>query len=120
GDVAQHAGGRHFHAALVRGVHAAEDAHQRRFAGAVLANESVNLARGDLERRAAIGPHGAERLVNVREPDGGDRARVARGRGGAHRDAGTRMRPAMISRRSSSTRARTLSGMSARLFASYT
>ena len=56
-----------FHAARVRRVHAAQHAHQRRLARAVLADERVNLAARDLERRAAVRLHGAERLVDVGE-----------------------------------------------------
>jgi hypothetical protein len=52
----------HFHATGFRRIHAAQDAHERRLAGAVLADERVNLARHDLERGAAIGADGSERL----------------------------------------------------------
>ena len=96
-----------------------EHAHERGLAGAVLADERVNLAARDLERRAAIREHGAERFVDVCEPDrrgGGAR----HGSADAHLVLGTVMRPAMMSVLSRSTRARTLSGMSARLCSSYT
>ncbi len=65
----------HFHAAGVRRVHAAQHAHERRLAGAVLADERVNLAARDLERRAAVGRTGPNDLwMSVR--------RIAERRGG--------------------------------------
>ena len=49
-----------FHTSGVGSVHAAQHAHQRRFAGAILAHERVNLAAHDLERRTAIRLHGSK------------------------------------------------------------
>ena len=97
----------------------AQHAHQRRFAGAVLADEGVDLAGHDLERRAAISAHGSPKVFSMpamRIAGAGCLSGSCRASGRrAHRVLGTLMRPAMISCFSSSTRARTLSGMSARL-----
>ncbi len=94
---------------------AAEYAHERRFAGAVLADEGVDLARHHLHRRAAIRSDGAERFVDPVHPDRGDNRGGLRSSAAGHLVLGTLMRPAIISCLSSSTRACTLSGMSARL-----
>ncbi len=56
----------------VRAEGAREDLEQRRLAGAVLADERVRLARRDVEADAAERAHGAERLAEVAEGDGGD------------------------------------------------
>src|SRR5262245_64520269 len=112
---AGHVAPMHVHRAAVGRVHPAEHAHQRRFAGAVFADECVDLAALDFERRALIGPDRAEGLMDVGKTYGvGPRCRVRR----AHRVLGTWILPAMMSALSCSTRVRTLSGMSARLFAS--
>src|SRR3954466_6922528 len=98
----------HLNATRVRLHQPAEDSHQRRFPGAVLADQRVDLAGRDLQRRTAQCANGAEGFIDVGHADR------------AHLVLGTLMRPAMISCLSSSTRARTLSGMSARLRSSYT
>ena len=70
-----------------------EDAHERRLAGAVLADERVDLARHHLERRVAHGLAVAEALRDAGHAHG-RRAGLAAAR---HRVAGTVMRPAMMS-----------------------
>src|SRR5438045_2068652 len=51
----------------VGGVEAVEDRHQRRFAGAVFPDDAVDGATRDLEIDVAVGPDGAEALVNASE-----------------------------------------------------
>jgi hypothetical protein len=123
GDVAEPAGARvgHLDRAGVGRVHAAQHAHERALAGAVLADERVHLAARRLERRVAVGDHRAERLRHAAHAHR-RRARARRGVGprSRHRVLGTRMCPAMIESRRSSTRARAASGMRALLRASYT
>ena len=51
--------------ALVRLLHAGEDADQRRLAGAVLAEQDMDLARIEVERDAVIGHHAGEALGDV-------------------------------------------------------
>jgi len=105
------------------GLHqSAQDAHERRLACSVFADEGVNLARHHLERRTAVGPDGAEGLVDPGHPDCGKRG-AGRGKRDAgsgywsprfplpaslfrmtHRVLGTLMRPAIISCFSCSTR----------------
>jgi hypothetical protein len=46
-------------------IEAVEDAHQRRLAGAVLADDAVDLALGDGEMDVAIGVDRAEALVDA-------------------------------------------------------
>ena len=46
-----------------------EDAHQRRLAGAVLADDAGDRALGDGKRHAAHGMHAAERLLDARKLD---------------------------------------------------
>ena len=72
---------------------------------------SPRATSSDAPRFASTAP---KRLVDVGEPNGGSRRRLRH----AHLVLGTAIRPAMISRLSASTRARTLSGMSARLCSS--
>ncbi len=57
--------------AFVRLLHAGEDADQRRLAGAVLAQQHMDLARLEVERDAVIGDHAGEALGDV--ADRGDR-----------------------------------------------
>ena len=57
--------------ALVGGVEAEEDRHQRRFAGAVLADDAVDRALADGERHVLVGVDRAEALVDADELDGG-------------------------------------------------
>src|SRR5688500_5910515 len=87
-----------------------ENAHESGFAGAVLADERVDLPWCNVERRAAISGDRTKVFVDSLHPDGGIRPR----RPPRHRALGTLMRPAIISSLSCSTRARTLSGMRAR------
>ncbi len=63
--------------AAVGRIHAREHPHERRLAGAVLADERVNLARRDLEVRAGVRDDRPESLDDARHPN--------RGRS-AHRD----------------------------------
>jgi hypothetical protein len=100
----------HFHAAGIRRIEAAEHAHERGLACAILADERMDLAGHDLELGTAVGLHRAERLVDAGEADGGRR----------HLVLGTLMRPATMSAFSASTRARTPAGIIFALFASYT
>ena len=58
------------HLAAVRAQAAREDVEQRRFSGAVLADDRVRLAARDRERDVAQRGDGAERLVDVLEGDG--------------------------------------------------
>ena len=51
--------------AFVRLLHAGEDADQRRLAGAILAQQDMDLARIELERDAVIGHHAGEALGDV-------------------------------------------------------
>ncbi len=103
------------HLAGVGRFHAVERAHQRRLAGAVLADDaraprraSPTARRRDWRRTAP------KRLYTCEQPiaSAGRRARHR-----AHR-LGTSILPAMMSRRSASTRACTASPMSARLCSS--
>ena len=50
--------------AAVGAIEAGEDVHQRRLAGAVLAEQRVQLARTELELRVVEGDRGAEALVD--------------------------------------------------------
>jgi hypothetical protein len=119
GDVAEPAVRRgDFDSPGVWSVHAAEDPHQRRLAGAVLADERMNLAALHLERRAAVGDRLAECLDDPGQPHRDRRSGNVGHRAAGHRVSGTWIFPAMICWRSSSTRARTESGISLRLFAS--
>ena len=52
-------------------VEAVEDRHQRRLAGAVLADNAVDGAAGDLQIDVAIGAHGAKTLVDADQLDCG-------------------------------------------------
>ena len=52
-------------------VEAVEDRHQRRLAGAVLADDAVNDAAFDAEIDVLVGVNGAEALVDADEFDGG-------------------------------------------------
>ncbi len=90
----------HFDDARIGRIETAENAHQRGFARAVLADERVHFATRDLEIRSAIGTDSPERLF-----DAGKAYRVA------HRVLGTLIRPSMMSRRSCSRRARTVGGI---------
>ncbi len=133
----------HLHRPLVRRVEPRENAHERRLPCAVLPDERVDLSRRHLERRPAVRPHGAERLVDVahghrgRRKAGSGKRRASRGRTAAgarglasrfplpslvvsHRSLGTWIRPAMISASISLSRACTLSGISGLLRASST
>src|SRR5690606_13309237 len=54
-------------------VEAIEDRHQRRLAGAVLADDAVDGALGDGEADVLVGMHRAEALVDAGQLDGGSR-----------------------------------------------
>jgi hypothetical protein len=58
-------------AALVRRLQAVEDLHQRALAGAVLADQGVHLAPGDLEVDAFVGDDQREALADALHADGG-------------------------------------------------
>src|SRR5580692_3007388 len=53
----------------VFGVDAGEDFHQRRFAGAVLAHQSMDLARHEFEAHAVQRSHAGEGLTDIRDGD---------------------------------------------------
>ena len=52
-------------------VEAVEDRHQRRFAGAVLADNAVDRALADRQVDVLVGVDGAEALVDADQLDGG-------------------------------------------------
>jgi len=58
-----------FHRALVGGVRAAEDFHERALARAVFADQRVHLTRQNLQRDAAQGARGAEAFLDSREAE---------------------------------------------------
>src|SRR5439155_1896718 len=60
------------HAAGVGPLHAGEQAHDARLAGAVLAHQRAHLAGGDAQRRAAHGVHGAVALARPLEREDRD------------------------------------------------
>src|SRR6202040_357918 len=51
-------------------VKAKENAHKRRFAGAILADDASDRARRDAERNIAVRVDGAEALLDVAQLDG--------------------------------------------------
>jgi hypothetical protein len=53
--------------ALVGRVEPVEDVHQRRFAGAVLAQQRVNLAAAQIEVHVVVGEHPGEPLCDPAE-----------------------------------------------------
>jgi hypothetical protein len=68
---------------------AVEDAHERRLAGAVLADDAVDGAARARHGDRAIGMHGAEALVDADQFDGGRRTR---------RRGGSEARPCLLKR----------------------
>src|SRR5262249_15523312 len=57
--------------ARIRGMDAVEDIHQRRLAGAVLADEAMDDAARERQRHVAIGEDRAEALADAAELGGG-------------------------------------------------
>jgi hypothetical protein len=80
------------HLAGVRLDHAVDDLHQGALAGAVLAQERVNLARGDLEVDAVVGQHARKALGDPAQLEAGRRGRGFGGRGHGFRRGGRDLR----------------------------
>ena len=59
-------------AALVGTLHAVEDLHERGLAGAVLADDGVDLCRPDRELHVLVGDDTREPFANPDQLDGGD------------------------------------------------
>ena len=78
--------------ALVGLVEPVEDVHQRRLAGAVLAEERVHLAAADVEVDVVVGDDARELLADARASRG--RARRSRGRDPNPESGGAGSRPA--------------------------
>ena len=69
--------------ALVGRVEPVEDAHQRRLAGAVLAEQRVDLAAAQVEVDAVVGDDGAEALRDPAQLEG-ESVGAHRGAGASH------------------------------------
>ena len=104
------------HHAAGRTVFTMKAVGEGRLPGTVLADQRVDLALADLQRRPAVRAHGTEPLV---DPGHANRRGLPVVRI-AHRLLGTEIRPATMSAFKASMRVRTASGISAMLFASYT
>ena len=56
--------------AVVGLLHAVQDLHQRRLAGAVLPDEGVHRAGADVDVDVVVGDHAGEPLADAAQPDG--------------------------------------------------
>ena len=66
--------------AVVGLLHAVQDLHQRRLAGAVLAHDRVHRAGTDVDVDVVVGDHAGEPLADAAQPDR-ERSRSSGGRG---------------------------------------